>query len=400
MSKISIPLGPQHPGLKEPINFGLVLEGEQIDKATVNLGYNHRGIEKAAEERTYIQDIYLLERVCGICSHSHTTCYITCVEEIAKAEIPERAKAIRVLVAELERIHSHLLWLGIAAYEIGFDTLFMYVWRDREQVLDCLELVGGNRVHYAINTLGGVRRDITPEIKAELLKRVDILEARTKYYTTLATEETTVLARTQKVGVLPKDLAIKLGTNGPTGRASGLARDVRKDEPYLIYDKLDFKLITADTCDVFGRVVVRVLETVESCKIIRQVLNYLPEGPISIKVPWKVPEGEAVNRYEAPRGEDIHYVKGNGTDKPERVKVRAPTLANYHAVPHMLEGGWMADVPLVIAAIDPCMSCSDRALVTDRAAARSAVWSWEEMRRNGIEFYKRRGVDFSKVVLK
>ncbi len=397
MSKITIPFGPQHPALKEPENFMLVLEGEQITSAGINLGYNHRGMEKAAEERTYLQDLYLIERVCGICSHSHTTCYITNVEELAKCETPKRALAIRTLIGELERVHSHLLWLGVAGYEMGFETLFMYTWRDREQVLDCLELLSGNRVHYSINTIGGVRRDITAEQKTEVKKRINYLMERTNYYIKLATEEPTVLARTQKVGKLPLDVAIERGAVGPTARASGLARDVRKDEPYLIYNELDFKVITHNTCDVFGRLVVRALELVESYKMIHQVIDNLPEGPIAVKVPMKIAPGEAVNHYEAPRGEDIHYLKSNGTDKPERLKVRAPTLANLQSVAYMMEGGWLADVPLVIAAIDPCMSCTDRAAVWDAKKGKTEVYSWEEMRKMGIEHYKRRGVDFSKL---
>ncbi|OGR42166.1 MAG: NADH dehydrogenase [Elusimicrobia bacterium GWA2_61_42] len=397
MSKITIPFGPQHPALKEPENFMLVLEGEQITSAGINLGYNHRGMEKAAEGRTYIQNLYLIERVCGICSHSHTTTYITNVEELAKAEVPQRALAIRTLFAELERVHSHLLWLGVAGYEMGFETLFMYTWRDREQVLDCLELLSGNRVHYSINTLGGVRRDITAEQKAEVLKRIKYLEERTQYYIKLATQEPTVLARTANVGKLPYDVAIERGAVGPTARASGVARDVRKDDPYLLYAQLDFNLITHNTNDVFGRLVVRALELVESYKIINQVLNNLPEGPVAVKVPMKVAPGECVNHYEAPRGEDIHYLKSNGTDKPERLKVRAPTLANLQSVAYMLEGGWLADVPLVIAAIDPCMSCTDRAAVWNPKKGKTEVYSWEEMRKLGIEQYKRRGVDFSRL---
>jgi NADH-quinone oxidoreductase subunit D len=397
MSKITIPLGPQHPALKEPENFMLVLEGEQISGATVNLGYNHRGMEKAAESRTYIQNLYLIERVCGICSHSHTTTYITNVEELAKAEVPQRALAIRTLFAELERVHSHLLWLGVAGYEMGFETLFMYTWRDREQVLDCLEMLSGNRVHYSINTLGGVRRDITAELKAEVLKRIKFLEERTQYYIKLATQEPTVLARTSNVGKLPYDVAIERGAVGPTARASGIARDVRKDEPYLIYSQLDFKVITHNTNDVFGRLVVRALELVESYKMINQVLNNLPEGPIAVKIPMKIAPGECVNHYEAPRGEDIHYLKSNGTDKPERLKVRAPTLANLQSVAYMMEGGWLADVPLVIAAIDPCMSCTDRAAVWNPKKGKTEVYSWEEMRKLGIEHYKRRGIDFGRL---
>ncbi|PIS46879.1 MAG: NADH dehydrogenase subunit, partial [Elusimicrobia bacterium CG08_land_8_20_14_0_20_51_18] len=227
MAKITIPLGPQHPALKEPENFMLVLDGEQIVDSTVNLGYNHRGVEKATENRNYIQDIYLLERVCGICSHSHTSCYLSAVEELAKAEVPQRALAIRTIVAELERVHSHLLWLGIAGYEMGFETLFMYSWRDREQVLDCLEMISGNRVHYAMNTIGGVRRDVTAEMAGEVLKRLTILEERTKYYVSLATEEATVLARTQNVGKLPYEVALERNVVGPTTRASGVKIDVR-----------------------------------------------------------------------------------------------------------------------------------------------------------------------------
>jgi NADH-quinone oxidoreductase subunit D len=375
----------------------LVLEGEQIAGATVRLGYNHRGIEKACEDRSFIQDLYLIERVCGICSHSHTTCFCMATEDAAKIEVPKRAQAIRVLVGELERVHSHLLWLGVAGHEIGFDTLFMYAWKDREQVLDCLEMISGNRVHYAINTIGGVRRDITPEQNAEILKRMDILEERTKYYIQLATQEPTVLARAKGVGYLPTEEAKKRGAVGPTVRASNVPFDVRKDDPYLIYDELDFKVITSDSCDVFGRLVVRVFELLESFKLIRQVVNDLPEGPISVKVPRKLPAGEGVGHYEAPRGEDIHYVRTNGTEKPERVKVRAPTLANFSSIAYMLEGGYLADAPIVIAAIDPCFSCTDRALSISTSTKGDYSLSWEDLRKLGIEFYRSRGIDFTRI---
>jgi membrane-bound hydrogenase subunit alpha len=400
MPKINIPLGPQHPALKEPGKFLLALDGEQVDGAVLRLGYNHRGVEKAAEQRTFIQDLYLLERVCGICSHSHVTCSCQAIEEIAKVEVPQRAQAIRVLVGELERVHSHLLWLGVAGHEIGFDTLFMYSWRDREQVMDCLEMVSGNRVHYSINTIGGVRRDLTSEQVKYILAKIDSLEEQTKRYIKLATQETTVLARAKGVGLLPKDVALKLSAVGPTVRASGIEKDVRKDDPYLLYDQLDFNVITTDTCDVFGRLYVRVFELMESYKIIKQVLKNLPEGSILAKVPRKIPEGEAIGHYEAPRGEDIHYIKSNGTDKPERMKVRAPTLANFHAVAYMLEGGYLADVPLVIAAIDPCFSCTDRATVVNKSTGETRSFDWEGLRNYGIEFYKNKGVDFSKVEIK
>ena len=397
MPKITVPLGPQHPALKEPGSFMLSLEGEEIKDAVLRLGYNHRGVEKAAEARNYVQNIYLLERVCGICSHAHATAYVHNVEEIAQLEVPQRAKAIRMIVGELERLHSHLLWLGVAGHEIGFDTLFMYSWRDRELVLDALEEISGNRVHYSMNSIGGVRRDMSNEQIKKVLGILKTLEKRIKYYITVGTEESTILARTQGVGVLPKDEALKRCATGPQGRASGVDRDVRRDNPYLLYDKVDFKVITQDSCDVFGRLVVRALEMVESCKILKQVLENMPSGDIAVKAPIKIGPGEAVNRYEAPRGEDIHYLKANGTDVPARVKVRAPTLANFESVAYMLEGDTLADAPLIIAAIDPCFSCTDRMSLVQTGTGKSGIMSFKELRAYSLEEYKKKGIDFSKL---
>src|SRR5512145_275989 len=349
---VTVPLGPQHPALKEPGNFMLSLRGEQITDMGIRLGYNHRGMEKACEERPYLNDMYLLERICGICSHSHSTAFIQAVEEIAGIEVPRRGLYLRTLVGELERVHSHLLWLGVAGHEIGFDTLLMYSWRDREIVMDLLANLTGNRVNYGYNTLGGVRRDISDEQKEAMLKATDVLEERTKYYQGLATTELTLAKRLQNVGRVSKEDALRFGITGPTARASGIKRDVRKDDPYAAYAELDFDVVTTDSCDVYGRTVVRVGELMESYKIIRQILKQLPEGPIATKAPRKIPKGHAVSRYEAPRGEDIHYVRANGTDKPERVKVRAPTLTNMQAVPLMMKDSYLADMPITLAAID------------------------------------------------
>jgi NADH-quinone oxidoreductase subunit D len=394
--EFKIPIGPQHPALKEPESFSVALKGEKILGVEIRLGYNHRGIEKAAEERTYLQDIYLLERVCGICSHSHATCFVQAVEEIAGLSVPARALYIRTIIGELERIHSHLLWLGVAGHEIGFDTLLMYSWRDREVVMDILASVTGNRVNYGMNTIGGVRRDISAEQAQEMLKGVDILEERTKYYIEIATEETTVIKRLSGVGILSYDDAIRLDALGPTGRASGVGRDVRKDDPYAAYAQIPFEVVTDNHCDVYGRTVVRVKELMESYKIIRHALKNMPEGPISIRAPRKIPVGEALSRYEAPRGEDVHFVMGNGTDKPERVKVRAPTLANIQAVKHMLKDRHLADMPIVIAAIDPCFSCTDRLVALKEPDCRgSKIMTWPQLHKYSIEWHKKQGVDFS-----
>jgi len=396
MNRIKIPVGPQHPALKEPANFQLVLEGEKIYEASVRLGYNHRGIEKACEQRSYIQDIYLVERVCGICSHSHSTAFVQAVEEIAGLQIPPRAAYIRTLIGELERIHSHLLWLGVAGHEVGFDTLLMYTWRDREIVMDLLAELTGNRVNYGINTIGGVRRDVSPEQLADISKGIDALEERTKYYIQVATEEATLIARLSKVGFLSHTDALKLGAVGPTARACGVDRDMRRDDPYAAYADLDFKVIVDNHSDVYGRTLVRAGELMQTYGMVRQLVKKMPAGEITVRAPRKIPAGEAFSRYEAPRGEDVHYVQANGSEKPERVKIRAPTLANLSAVSKMLEDNYLADAPIVIAAIDPCFSCTDRALaIKDAQKGAHGAMEWGNLREYGIEWHRQRGIDFS-----
>ncbi|MFA6431961.1 MAG: nickel-dependent hydrogenase large subunit [Candidatus Margulisiibacteriota bacterium] len=392
---VRIPIGPQHPALKEPTSFSVALRGEKIESIQVKIGYNHRGIEKGCEQRTYIQDMYLLERICGICSHAHSTCFIQAVEEIAGLVVPRRALYIRTLVGELERIHSHLLWLGVAGHEVGFDTLLMYTWRDREIVMDLLAELTGNRVNYGINTIGGVRRDITTDQSQRILKAVDVLEEQTKYYIQVAFEETTLIQRLSGVGTLSRDDAMRLGAVGPTARASGINFDVRKDDPYAAYGELDFKAVSDDHNDIYGRTIVRLGELMETYSIIRQVLKNLPDGPIAVRAPRRIPAGEAVSRYEAPRGEDLHYVKSNGTENPERVKVRAPTLANTQAISKMLEDRYLADLPIVVAAIDPCFSCTDRAAeIINLDSGKNNIMNWDQLRTYSIDWYKNRGIAF------
>lgn len=392
LNKFKIPLGPQHPALKEPESFSIALKGEKILGVDIRLGYNHRGVEKACEERTYTQGLYLIERVCGICSHSHSTCFIQAVEEIAGVEISKRAQYIRTIIAELERVHSHLLWLGVAGHEIGFDTLLMYSWRDREVVMDILAMITGNRVNYGMNTLGGVRRDIDKSQGQQILKAIDTLEERTKYYIALGLEETTIIKRLSGVGVLTHDEVLKLDAVGPVARASDVPRDVRRDDPYAAYGEIPFDVITDNHCDVYGRTLVRLKELMESYKMIRWAVKNIPDGPIVVKASRKIQAGEAISRYEAPRGEDVHYVKANGTDKPERVKVRAPTLANVQAVKHMLRDRFLADMPIVVAAIDPCFSCTDRLISLNNNEA----IDWQGLRSYGIEWYKKNmAIDFT-----
>jgi len=357
-----VQIGPQHLALAEPERFKVHTEGEKVVDVEVAVGYNHRGIEKLAERKTFEQDILLVERICGICSMSHPVAFVQAVEDIANVTVPERANYTRMIIAELERIHSHLLWAGIAAEIIGIETLFMYIWKDREAVLDQLEIITGNRNHYAWNTVGGCRKDITAEHVPGLLTAMEVVERRTEYYIDTFLRNRTIRARLIGTGILPKEDAKILCTVGPTARASGYAVDVRKDDPHLAYDKVEFEKIVLDEGDNMARAKVRLLEVIESVKIIRQAiqaLKELPEGDIKVKVP-EIPPGESVGRYEAPRGEVFHYVKSNGTFYPERVKVRAPTYANIQAVPTMVIGDTLADVPISVASIDPCFCCTDR----------------------------------------
>jgi len=380
-----IPIGPQHPALKEPISLRMTVEGEVITDVDIRLGYNHRGLEKLAEDKNWIQNIYLVERICGICSHSHATCYVQGVEKLMELEPPRRGLYIRYLVSELERIHSHLLWLGVAGHEAGFDSFFMYTWRDREIVMDLLEMISGNRVHYAINTLGGVRRDLDEGQKAKILEGMAVLRKRSEYYFYIGANEPSFVGRIAGVGILSKDKAVALCAVGPTARASGWARDIRKEDPTAVYNELDFDVATADTCDVLGRVVVRVKELMESYKLCEQMVRNLPAGDIAVKAPRKAKLGEVVSRYEAPRGENIHYIKANGTDKPERLKVRAPTLANYPATVEMLRKGFIADIPLIFAAIDPCICCAERTVtLVNAGSGEESVVRMSDLRRQAI----------------
>jgi NADH-quinone oxidoreductase subunit D len=386
-SVVDIPVGPQHPALKEPLNITCYVDGEQVVGARLRIGYNHRGIEKAGEYQTFIQNLYIAERICGICGIVHAFDLAQATEHIIGKEIPRRADYLRTIGLELNRIHSHLLWLGVAAHEIGFDTLFMYVWRDREMVMDAIEEFTGNRVTYALVTIGGVRRDLPQEKAERMLKVMDVLEEKAKKYKEMCLNERTIRMRCDGVGVLRKEDAIALCAVGPTARASGVPFDVRADDPHAAYDEIPFKVVTYDTCDVTARILVRIDEILEAINIVKEAIKKMPSGPIRVKLPRVVPAGEGVGRTEAPRGEVIHYVRSSGAERPFRWKVRAPSLANLLSIPVMLTSKgdyavYIADVPIVFASIDPCMSCTDRAVkFVDVSSGRSWIWTFSQIKR-------------------
>jgi NADH-quinone oxidoreductase subunit D len=384
-----VPIGPQHPALKEPGRFEFSVDGEIVTGASVRLGYVHRGIEKACEERNWTQGMYLLERVCGICSHTHAFAYVLAVEKLAGVEAPPRAQAIRELLAGLERIHSHLLWLGVAAHEAGFDTLFMYSWRDRETVMDLLEKLTGNRVNYSANILGGVKCEITSELAETIRQGLDFLENRAQHYLTVVTTDASFLQRTRGIGVTTYEQALHFGLLGPTARASGLVRDIRVEAPYGAYKSFPVSVVKETAGDLEAKFIVRIKEIFVSCAAIRMILDNLPGGELAARMPRKIPAGEAISRVEAPRGELFYFVKSNGGEKPERVHARTPSVNNFASVMQLAIGHQLADVPMILAGIDPCFSCNDRMVVLRPRHGSPQVWSWDELLRYANQVVRR-----------
>jgi len=357
---INVTIGPQHPALIEPEKFSLSVDGEIVKKVVPRLGYVHRGIEKATEQRTYLQNIYLVERICGICNACHASAFCQAVEAIGQTSIPSRAAYLRTIIQELNRLQSHMLLLGHFGYEIGFESLFQYIWRDREPLMNIMEMLTGNRVMASFVTIGGVRRDLKAELIPKIKKDLAYLQKRMVFYRNMFENDGTLALRVKNVGVISKLDAIKLCVVGPVARSSGISMDVRKDEPYAAYAEIPFKIVTYTEGDSWARLMVRVDEITESINIINYALDNLPSGSYRVKVPRTVPVGEAISRVEAPRGELFYYVKSNGSVYPERVKMRTPTFANILAFARIAEGGNIADVPASFASLDPCFSCTDR----------------------------------------
>jgi Ni,Fe-hydrogenase III large subunit len=356
-----IPMGPYHPALEEPYKLDLICTGETVSDAKLHIGFNFRGIEHLAESRNYIQVIALMERVCGICSNIHTLTLCQAMEGLTGLTPPPRAQYIRVVVAELERLHSHVLWAGIAAKLMGFKTMFMTCFELREKVMDILQAISGNRVNYSMNRIGGVNRDI--EDPLAILAMVEALEREmVRTVIPIFTTSTTARLRCAGIGVLTREKAVSCGVVGPTARASGLPQDLRRAAPYAAYSELEFDVPVQQDGDVRARLLVRALEIMESCKILRQALTKMPPGEIHTgdsKIAFST--GTATSRVEAPRGEVMYSVSWKADARnPSRVHVRTPTFANMPAIRWMVIGARLADTPLIQASIDPCYSCTDR----------------------------------------
>ncbi|MHC4122732.1 MAG: hydrogenase large subunit [Planctomycetota bacterium] len=359
-------VGPFHPLQEEMEFFQLTVDGETVTDIDVRLSYNHRGIEKISESLQFDQIPYLVSRICGICSASHPLAYIQAVEELAGITLPDRARYVRTIINELERIHSHILWVGLAGHFIGYDTVFMWAWKYREPVLDILEEMTGNRNNYGNVKVGGCREDLDDAIIPKIHKEINEIEKKMDMITKAVLDDPILQARLKGVGILSREDAIKYAVTGPTARASGVGIDVRRDDPYAAYDELDWNVIVQPEGDVFAKAVVRLLETFESIKMVRQGLDKLPSGPIAVEVK-EIPPGEAVGHAEAPRGETFHYVRSDGGNRPIRHKVRAPSYVNVPSFRASCIGANISDATITLAAVDPCYSCTERLAVVGRS---------------------------------
>ncbi len=398
----SVPIGPVHPSLKEPITFNFKIYGEHIEEVCLAPGDNHRGIEFMGMQRNPVQIIYLAERICGICSASHPFAFCKAVENAAGIEVPERGQYIRVIIAELERIHSHILWAGVAAHELGFDSVLYISWRAREEVLDLLEYLTGNRINYGIFMIGGVRRDISEEQIPRIRKTLEYYKDIYGKIEDIFLKDPTIALRTKNVGVLTKEDALRLCAVGPTARASGIKKDIRQDQPYSAYADLNVKAITPDVLtgevngDVYDRIIVRLLEIVQSIQIIEQCLENMPSGEIvaekklvKLLNQLKRAKGRGVGRHEAPRGECIHSVKLEESETLEVWKARAPTYNNLMTWVPMLLGQQIAVIQIVVASIDPCIACMDRVTILNKANGQKKVLTKKDLHELSVQKTRR-----------
>jgi membrane-bound hydrogenase subunit alpha len=372
MARKIIPIGPYHPLQEEPEFFKLHVDGEKVVDIDIEIGYNHRMIEKIAESKSYDQVTFLVERICGICSTSHPFAYTNAIDDLLGVSVPERALYIRTIIAELERLHSHLLWLGLAGHFLGYNTVWMWAWKYREPVLDIFEKITGNRQHYAMFKPGGVRRDLDESDFPWIKKTLKGLIPKFDMFKGAVIDDPVIRARTEGVGTLTKADIQDYSCVGPTARASGVAIDIRKDEPYAAYDRVEWNIITHNGGDVFSKAVVRILELYESVNIILQCLDKIPKGEIDLKIK-DMPSGEGIGRHEAPRGEVMHYVMSDGSNAPVRHKIRAPSYMNVASNKKAVVGQTISDATIILAAVDPCYCCTERVAVVDSATGKKLM---------------------------
>lgn len=365
-----IPIGPQHPALHEPVLLKVYADGEEVVKVEVNTGYNHRGVEKLCEKNTFYRDIFIVSRVCGICNSVHANCYVRALEQILDVVPNRRAKYLRVLAMELERIHSHMLINAVMAEIVGFENLFMQIMLDREKVMKAKEILTGNRVLADFMIAGGVRRDMD-EVKRDRLREILLkLKPKVEYYKKVFEEDVTIAKRLIDIGRINYRDVTSHSLVGPPARASGVKIDSRASDKYDAYDEVPFHVATRNDGDSWARMMVRWDEALEAVEMCLYILENLPSDgnpvPDEKRLPRKIPPGEAYTRVEAQRGELTYYIMSDGkSQNPYRVKIRTPSFNNIVNSAFMYVGHTLADVPVILTSMDPCISCMERVTVVD-----------------------------------
>ncbi len=351
--KMTVSIGPQHPGAGH-FRFTVTIDGDTIVDCVPDPGYVHRGAEKQTEYRSFLQSIPMLERSSLTDVTNIIMPFSMAAEELMGIEIPPRAKYLRMIMSENQRILSHLYWLGIQGVFLGHSTVFMWPLGDRELFIDLGQMIGGARITYSYAIPGGVRNDMPVEFKDRALKVFDYFEGRLKDYEKIFFNNPLVLKRTQGVGVLPRAEAIKLGVVGQTLRASGVKSDTRIDEPYNFYKDVDFEVPTYDSCDTWARCMFHLVEMRQSMRVMRQCLEKMPEGPVRVKLSpqQRALAGEAYTRIEAARGALAFHIISEGSTKPYRVKISVPSFRNLLALPRLLIGSHVADMPAIYWSLD------------------------------------------------
>lgn len=362
MHDFTVPIGPQNPMMKEPMCLRVSLDGNYIRDIKLKLGYAHRGVESLFENKPIDKALYMSEHICGICSMAHSLCFTLAIENMLKFKPVKKVSYIRMIISELERIHSHLLWWGFAMHELGYETLFNYGMRDREYILECFERFTGNRVHHAINKIGSTRYGFEDSDKKYLLDRLKKVEANLPFYFKTTKSNKVIKARLENVAVLTRKEATKLAVVGPVARASGIKFDLRKNAAYCAYNDVDFDVIYKTDEDAMARALVRLKEIEQSISILRQLCKMMPLGSVPKARPVIIKNAEGFARVEAPRGEDFHYyIIRNGMIV--RGKVKTPTFVNIQALKPMLIGGEVGDIPVNVSSLDPCFGCMERVMV-------------------------------------
>ena len=380
---VDVPLGPLHVTSDEPGHFRLFCDGDEIIDADYRLFYQHRGMEKLAENRmNYDQMGYLAERVCGICGYAHAIACIEAAEKAIKLEIPLRAQAIRVICLEIERLHSHLLNIGLACEVTGNYNAFMHIFRVREYSMELAQLVTGGRKSYGNVVMGGLRRDMTNHEIKKGLEIINKLDIQISEIWDAVLEDKRQIGRWKGVGILDRQIARDFSPVGPNMRGSGFKRDNRYDHPYDFFKQIEFEVAVEHGCDVFAREMVRYKELKSSIHIIRQCFEMMPQTPIMIDpVTMIKPENFALGHDEAPRGENVHWIMQGSAQKVYRWRCRAATYNNWPSLRYQFRGNNISDAALIVCSLDPCYSCTERVTLVDVRTKKSKILTEKDLKK-------------------